>query len=392
MRKAKRTGAFVLGALGASVLGVFGCNLIVDASDYHVVAGEADATTPIGDSSTGPETSTGANDGSHPGDSAPPGDSNAPNADASEDAADASDTCGQGVLALYNSNEAFQQLVKTCVLDVGCDYDEYYNGWSIDDCISMNMPAATNATACEVNASTCTDIVNCRGEGFTTASQCDGGANSAYCSGTNAVNCVAFDGLGDQGPGYVLSCTKAGGTCGVYTDSTGTYASCDVTSCNQPAGTTACKGNSLYTCEGDAGYGQNCDLLSATCEVDAGDGNGPGCYYDQPACPADAGACDGNTGLWCYALNDTQVVQRFNCAVAGLSCVPDSSNTTYGFDCVDPSCSDDDLSNCSANEGCSGNIASFCIGGAVITFDCASLGMTCNMGTGYPACAPFSGQ
>jgi hypothetical protein len=354
--------ALVFGAVSIAALaaGGAGCNLIVSSGDYHVEevpgSGGGDATTdtsvPVVDAGGG--------------------------SDANTSEAEASVACGS---TIPTTSTDFQQLVRACVLHIGCDPYLYYNSdMTIAQCIATSSLNSFGATSCEGRAQNCSDINACTGNSW--ALDCDGGVNDSFCDSKNrAVNCQ--DPNGSESPGYAYDCTKQAGTCRTYvqsvTDAGPVYrADCVVTSCNGTDGRLRCDGNNnLFRCVGDAGFGESCGVFQETCR-DPPDDSGAGCYFNLPPC-ADGGtpACDTNdVGQICYDF--TKQVGRFHCGAAGLQCNP-TADTALGlpFTCVTPGCTQKDIDGCV--ESCTNDIATFCMGGAKVTFDCTSIpGMKCH--------------
>jgi hypothetical protein len=394
--RSKKIASVVLASVGIGglsvVLGAGGCTLVVDSGGYQVVLEDGSA-----DSTIGVDTGAGGMDSGV--DTGLPGsDTGAPSEDTgvgpAEDAGDSGPACGS---TLATSSPTFEQILLSCVLDQGCQNSSY--SFSVSTCVAESELASISAvTACESHAQTCTDISDCTGQGWT--GSCNTGSSTQTASTCDAQNRINYcSGSGDEG--WFWDCTKNGGTCETYIDpndlDAGVVAGCVVvSSCsNADDGTEYCSGSDLYQCvnkkDGGAfGVGQDCNNFSATCES-SGD-SGTSCYYDLPACTAaTTTACQGDIGQICYSTG----LQTYNCAAAGLTCSPVSNSVTgLPFTCVAPGC---DPSNCTETcGGSSGNVATFCVGGAPVTFDCSTLGMNCydsdvedSNGNSLVYCLPF---
>jgi hypothetical protein len=392
----KKIASLVLASVGVGglsiVLGAGGCNLVVDSGGYQVVVedGSADGTI-LGPDTGSPEASL-ADTKVTGGDSAPANDAPTTEGDG------APATCGSTIPPSTNAN--FQQLLLSCVLDQGCNYSA--NTTSVGQCVTYNeLLAISSQSKCESGATGCPYIETCTGQSWIT---CDAGAPGWSCSSNHATYCYPA-GSGLDGVGDYTDCTKAAGTCETYIDKTnleaGVTAGCEVlSSCPDPDdGNYYCSstGNFEYTCidrldGGTVGVGTSCDVYSATCSEEGG----TGCYYLLPPCdPNTTPVCDtsggGQVGQQCYSTG----MQRYDCGAVGLVCSPVADSTTgFNFTCVAPGC---DPTMC--KESCSGTVATFCIGGAPVTFDCAttSPAMTCvdtgneqdENGNDYVQCRPF---
>jgi hypothetical protein len=396
MMRRKKIASLVLASVGVGglsiVLGAGGCNLVVDSGGYQVVLedGSTDGTI------LGPDTGSGEASlaDTKLTDS---GADTAPANDAPVEGDGAPGTCGSTIPP--STNTTFQQLLLSCVLDQGCNYAA--NTYSVGLCVTYNqLLTVSSQTKCESGATNCPYIETCTGESWI---GCDAAAPGWSCNSNHATYCYpASSGL--PGVGDYNDCTKAAGTCETYIDTAnlegGVTAGCEVlSSCPDPDdGTYYCSstGNFEYTCidkldGGTVGVGNSCDEYSATCSEEGG----TGCYYLLPSCdPTSTAACDttngGQVGQQCYPNG----LQRFDCAAAGLVCSPVADTFTgYNFQCIAPGC---DPTLC--KESCSGTVATFCVGGAPVTFDCAttSPAMTC-IDTGvmdentndYVQCRPF---
>ncbi|MGO8992739.1 MAG: hypothetical protein ACLQVI_05390 [Polyangiaceae bacterium] len=379
MRRKRIASLAVVGVVvgGLSFLEVAGCNLIVGAGNYNVVPEDAttpeDSGAPVLDTGGSTVVDSGTTDTGTvtPTDSGSLGDSNLP------DAEDAAVSCGS---TIPTTSVDFQQIMLSCVLDQGCNWGP--NTTSVGLCVTYNeLAAISGQTKCESGATTCAYIETCTGQGWTSCSATGPGGWS--CNNNLSTYCF---GASSDIPGWAdyEDCTKAGGTCVTYTDKlnpdAGLQGGCEVlSSCTEPDnGDYYCSasGNFEYTCVdkvggGTAGLGATCNEYSATCSEDGG----TSCYYLLPPCdPSTTAACDGNVGQKCY----TNGLNRFDCSQAGLVCQPLSTNDTvtgFPFQCVAPGCASQATP---CQESCSGTVATFCIGGAPVQYDCASQNMVCD--------------
>jgi hypothetical protein len=391
----KKIASLVLASVGVGglsiVLAAGGCNLVVDSGGYQVVVedGSTDGTI------LGPDTGSGEASladtkltDSGAADTAPANDAPTMEGDG------APATCGSTIPPSSNAN--FQQLLLSCVLDQGCNFSA--NTYSVGLCVTYNELLSTSSQSkCESGATGCPYIETCTGQSWIT---CDAGAPGWSCNSNHATYCYPPGSQDYTGVGDYTDCAKASGTCETYIDKAnleaGVTAGCEVlSSCPDPDdGNYYCSstGNFQYTCidkldGGTVGVGYSCDEYSATCSEEGG----TGCYYLLPTCdPNTTAACDGTVGQQCYSTG----LQRFDCAAAGLTCAPVADTFTgLNFTCVAPGC---DPTTCT--ESCSGTVATFCIGGAPVAFDCAttSPAMTCittdvldENSNDYVQCRPF---
>src|SRR5260221_5072958 len=338
-RQRRRGGAV---AAVAAACALAGCNLIVGVGDY--VVGDAGTSTEGGNNivdgavaDAGTDSATGADVAVVPreggaADSRPTQD--APGAEAS----------GQN---------DFQKLVSSCVLAVSCD--PYFFATNISECITEDYLQSVSGLSCLSNIQDCAGYYACRGIGFASLADCPASGAAAKCdTGNNrAINCSG------PGNGIVRNCAKLGGTCGTHPDGTGgTVADCVVVpSCSDTDGLAHCSGNSLYTCSGGRGYGQDCGPSDATCSTGS---SGASCFLNAPSCSAAGWACTGAMLGWCTSLG-----QHFNCdcSRAALSCSIDDAGTGS---CVAPN-----PTTCSEACGVDGKTMTVCIGGAPRAVDCS---------------------
>jgi hypothetical protein len=243
-----------------------------------------------------------------------------------------------------------ERITKACVMLWGCD--PYVPNETLSNCISIDVPEAYLYYGCSLTASSCADIIACRGYGYPTMADCP--ASGPHCNGNRAANCTG------AGTGNVTDCTVTGGTCAMYTSAGTTYAGCDVVpGCGQTDGLPHCNGNTLYTCFGDAGIGKNC-FTAETCKTA---GTTTSCYANLPACSTPGAACAGNDIQDCFT-NGTEAT--FACSHVGLGC--------QSAACVAPGCTVANETSCT--ESCSGTVMSLCIGGAPFAVDCAKYGFS----------------
>ncbi len=279
--------------------------------------------------------------------------------DAAKEANDASfeaampPLCGQG---LPTGQSDFQKLVSTCVLAVSCD-PEFFDV-SISQCVSYDYLEATAALVCLSTIQDCAGFYGCTGRRYPTTTECPAGASSVTCDPLDnlAIDCNA---------GIVKNCSKYGGTCGVYVDSTGSEAvGCEVLpTCTPGDGGDQCSGTDLYSCTANGvGYGRDCTAVGATCQSVPVEGTS--CYYDGPACTnAGASTCGGGALTTCTAEN-TEL--HFDCTRAAGSCTVDNTGTGY---CLAPGCPV--ASTCGESCGADHHTITVCVGGAPYTVDCA---------------------
>ena len=242
------------------------------------------------------------------------------------------------------------RITKACVMLWGCD--PYVPGETLSNCISIDVPEAYPYFGCSLTASTCADIIACRGYGYPTAADCP--ASGPHCNGNRAANCTG------AATGNVTDCAVTGGTCAMYLSGGTTYASCNVApGCSESDGLPHCNGNTLYTCYGGTGIGKNC-FTAETCKTV---GTTTSCYPNLPACSPSGSKCVGNDIDYCFT---TGMGTTFACSHVGLEC--------QNASCIAPGCSAANETSCS--ESCSGTVMSLCVGGAPVTVDCAKYGFS----------------
>ncbi len=359
MRRTILLGAATLGIAGATVLsafGVAGCNAIVGAGDYHIAEDASLADAPdvqlpeasLLDRAASPDALT----------------------DAEPDVVlESGPPCGTG---LPTSDPGFQGVVRGCVLAAGCDPDTV--NYSVSDCITNNQLAGIPGTAALANAQTCSDVTNVTGRGYTTTA-CQGLSNGYHCAGAMLLFC-------NNNVGSYQDCTKRGSsTCGTYSGGdAGVQAACVVQASCSGEGVTACNGaNSLYTCHGGVGFGENCTSLNAACSA-----QDKTCYYKGDLCGLPDGgglgeACSGNIRQGCYAGTGVpNTLYRYDCGKVGLGCMPDAPNNRAH--CLAPGCSAAQATAC--KETCKDSTtATFCVGGAKLDVDCTKYDSFSKCGT-----------
>ena len=354
MKRIFLVGASSLVVAGLPLLGVSGCNVLVSAGDYHVVPDDATA----GDGGI-PDTNPGRPDTNIGVDAA--------------DAADAPDTtpspvCGQG---LPTSDPTFQQVVRACVLQAGCD-PRGVPSWTLSQCVSQHYLGGIPGVASLANAATCADVAAVTGQDYTT-SECTNLSDGDHC-GTGAALNKALTCKG--GFGSYKDCTKIGGagaTCGTYLNAAGaTVADCVVKPSCTPQDGGACDGNNLYFCHNGQGYGESCTAINAVCSASATPST---CYYkgDISGCTTLGATCKNDVIEACYGGSGVpNTLYHFDCKVAGLKCTQDTSTTAY---CTAPGCSVAQMTAC--KESCKDTkTATFCVGGAPLDVDCTKYGFT----------------
>jgi hypothetical protein len=344
MTRRARIGAAVLTALLAgSGAALASCNFIVGVGDYTVGdAAEADGTNGGGNDA-------GSDRGIAMVDAIGGGlDVRVNRLDATPDRITAVGPCGQ---SLPIGQPDFQRLVDTCVLTISCD--PHFFNVTISDCIGLDFLQSNGSTACLSTIRDCNGFYSCDGVRAATAAECPDGGVSALCANNVAVNCNSQ---------IARNCTKFGGTCGQYIDSTGAAAvGCIVVpSCVDTDGGDQCLGNKDYVCISGVGYGLDCTTISATC---ANRGSGTTCYYDAPMCTTVGNVCNGDRLTACFSDNRSFT---YNCARSGLSCSVDDAGVGT---CVDRACA----TAVPCTEGCEtdGHTLRACVGGAPYAIDCA---------------------
>jgi hypothetical protein len=379
-------------ALAVSSAGALAaCNFIVDAGDYKVGGGGSgsDASSPGDSSMMGVD--SGSLDTSMPMADSPINDSGTSGGDTGTPVNDtgspmeAAVTCGSG---LPTTSAAFQNIVKSCAMAVGCAP----GGFIVDmsDCISEDFLHSINEFSCLLGITTCAQYESCQGAANPTTTQCPTTHQAPFCTDAGVgINCG-----GSLYTSIALDCNVLGGTCAVYNTDAGSAADCKVvSSCSQTDPSQqycSASGNNLYSCIDGAGYGQNCGANS-TCIVDPT--NGPDCYFNTTSCNytgVDTYTCNGNTVDYCTEVDNVGELFPFNCSTAGLTC-NSNSDDNGNAGCLAPGCTPNDLLDCT--ESCSGTMANVCVGGAQYSIDCSTIGpfttcatLTDSGGNSYIAC------
>ncbi len=279
-------------------------------------------------------------------------------------------TCTPSMLP--TNSTTFQNIVNSCILAVSCD--PFYFQVTISTCISevylQSVPSPSDS--CLSTVSNCADYAGCAKQSIPTLTQCPTTSKVAFCdSSGNAVNC----GADTNASSYVKNCTARGQTCTTYNDGSGIVADCLVpgtcteTDANQHCDTS----NNLYTCVNGVKYGDSCNLLNGTCKEDTATPSNTLCYFNGTSCTTPGYTCEPDgTGRWCTSGN---VLFKFNCTAAGLTCALNSSSTA---DCVAPGCTTSDYDNCTESCSSDGHTANLCVGGAQFPVDCKTYGFkTC---------------
>jgi hypothetical protein len=288
--------------------------------------------------------------------------------------------------APFPGNEA---IVRSCILRVGC-LPWLWPNETISRCISQNAQNVYEGLRCTLDAETCDDIAKCEGKRVE-KTFCGSGTTAKkgmYCNGDEIVDCDGF-------VPNARSCKKEGGTCkdfGVDLDGDGTTVDCalpDVTSCSATTSAQECGGPAneyAFQCEGTVAYGTRCTNFAAGCRAVNGD---VGCYYPLNNCSVEGVTCSKDRATWC----DGESQVTFDCASVGLSC---ATTGDYGDDgereCLAPGCTRDDVTTCV--ESCTGTRLTYCYGGSPHTVDCKSYGFTkceeydydCSTGTSINDC------
>lgn len=261
-----------------------------------------------------------------------------------------------------------EAVLRSCILRVGC-LQWLWPTETISRCVSQNSQNVYEGTKCTLDAETCDDITKCEGKHLE-PSFCGSGASAKtgmYCNGDEVVDCDGY-------VPYARDCVKEGGKChdfGVDLNGNGTVdcALPDVTSCTDTTDSQVCGGPAneyAYQCEGDVAYGSKCTNFAAGCRSVGGD---VGCYYPLNTCTTEGVTCSNDRATWCDG--DTKVT--FDCASVGLSCETSGDYTDDGErQCLAPGCSNDDVTSC--QESCSGSKLTLCYGGAPLTVDCKDYG------------------
>jgi hypothetical protein len=260
-----------------------------------------------------------------------------------------------------------EAIVRSCILRVGC-LQWLWPTETISRCVSQNAQNVYEGTKCTLDATTCDDITACEGKHIE-PTFCGSGATAKtgmYCNGNEVVDCDGF-------VPNAHDCTKEGGTCkdfGVDLGD-GTTVDCQLplpaNTCAATTDVEACSGTDYkYQCYGKIPYGSKCTNFAAGCREVAGD---IGCYYPLNACTTEGVTCSNNRATWCDG--DSKVT--FDCGSVGLSCQTTGDYTDDGErQCLAPGCTPADVTSCA--ESCSGTKLTLCYGGSPVTVDCKDYG------------------
>jgi hypothetical protein len=260
-----------------------------------------------------------------------------------------------------------EAIVRSCILRVGC-LQWLWPTETISRCVSQNAQNVYEGTKCTLDATTCDDITACEGKHIE-PTFCGSGATAKtgmYCNGNEVVDCDGF-------VPNAHDCTKEGGTCkdfGVDLGD-GTTVDCQLplpaNTCAATTDVEACSGTDYkYQCYGKIPYGSKCTNFAAGCREVAGD---IGCYYPLNACTTEGVTCSNNRATWCDG--DSKVT--FDCGSVGLSCQTSGDYTDDGErQCLAPGCTPADVTSC--EESCSGTKLTLCYGGSPVTVDCKDYG------------------
>jgi len=274
-------------------------------------------------------------------------------------------------------------IVRACVLRTSCIPDE--PPYKISDCISQNLVANGDNSACVKTAVTCNAMNECLDQGFNTK-ECKYGDHGTHCYDDVIINC-------DGTPRSYYDCKKSGKTCFLDEDASTTRFPClgdfapppypDPTiDCSQwnsyPARCTAAGGPgpeaggggpakewAVY-CYSGLTLGVNCSALGKEC-VQFPDGaecrDKLGAGYCTPQNEGKQ-SCSGSSLVACNGGRN----EKRDCSATGLKCISADDKA----DCLLAGCTVDDAEKC--QESCDGPYANVCVGGGRQVIDCRDYG------------------
>jgi hypothetical protein len=145
-------------------------------------------------------------------------------------------------------------------------------------------------------------------------------------------------------------------------------AGCAVTpDCSVPTDNYVCAGTKRVRCSHGVGLGEDCAARGLQCRDAPG---GAVCVANPASCSQPGlGSCDARgNGLYCDP-EGRQVA--FDCARLGLTCQV-APGQSHGIRCVNPACPPADAAECF--EECDGSMAHLCLGGQRFSVDCHTYG------------------
>lgn len=201
----------------------------------------------------------------------------------------------------------------------------------------------------------------------------------ARCAGVTADVCSGEE-LLDCGRGVIERCDSVryspGTSCRLGLDGIG---QCSLAGC-LPAthGPPACEGNTLILCDVTSRLrlAVSCTSLGLTCGEDA-TGQSAICGVNGAILPCDTAGevtCspDGTTVRVCTG----QVASEIDCAALGAACVAEGASARCAWPADECAPADADV------DTCEGSVISLCVAGRRTAFDCASVGLACQPGSG----------
>jgi hypothetical protein len=260
-----------------------------------------------------------------------------------------------------------EAILRSCLLRVGC-LPWLWPNETISRCVSQNAQNVYEGTRCTLDAETCDDITACEGK-HVEPTFCGSGASAKegmYCNGNELVDCDGF-------VPYARDCTKDGATCKEFspavkdTETAGCVLPLPANTCTATDAVEKCSGTEYsYQCFGTDAYGSHCTSYAAGCREVAGE---IGCFYPLNACTSEGVTCSNNRATWC----DGESKVTFDCGSVGLSCQTSGDYAEDGErECLAPGCAPEDAAAC--QESCSGTKLTLCYGGAPLTVDCKAYG------------------
>jgi hypothetical protein len=374
-----------LALLPLSLLAIAGCAQIIGLDGYTVASGGSGGSA--GTLTNGGSAGTAAGGKAGTGGNSATGGAGAPSsAGASEAGAAGATAPSQSVgcdgLTPFTANE---NIIRSCILRAGCSPNTVPLR-TISECVSKNTQAALPGESCNLTAKSCDDFNACSHFGIAHDDLC-GGTKTTRCENGLAINCGNYD--VDQ----FSDCKAQGMTCGTYQYGTSKtlYADCEVplTPTNGCAGKSDglayyCQPGSgstpdaYYYCYNNQAYGASCGKFAScfdTTPAQAPDGGVPepdaSCFFNFAAsCTGqpDSAVCNGDVAKTC----SSQDVISYDCASVGLSCATKGAN---GY-CVAPGCKPATVDTCEESCGTDGVTLNFCYGGVPFSIDCTNYGFS----------------
>ncbi len=235
---------------------------------------------------------------------------------------------------------------------------------SVSDCIEKALPDSGALPACVVGAQGCAEMAACTGSGYY-ADACPAADQfQVTCVGSKVVDCF-------QLRRTFSDCAKSGASCVRYSsndDGMLDAAGCSVTAtCSVPTDSYVCDGTKRVRCSHGLGLGEDCAARGLLCREALG---GAVCAPSAATCnQPDVGSCDAQgKGAYCDAEGRQF---GFDCARLGLTCQV-APGQLHGIRCVNPACPPADAAACS--EECDAQMAHLCIGGQRFSIDCHDYG------------------